>query len=169
MAITATLLAGRASKRRIARATGVTLMEMLIVMMLLSLMVGITYPSVSAGLDSIRLHSAADSTVSYLNAALDRAERRQQGVEILIDPPFRRVQLTSADGRFHRELILPDGVRILGVLPDALGDLGGPRQFFVLPGGSVPRIGVVLGNDRGGRLTVRIDPITGAPQIEKEP
>jgi hypothetical protein len=35
-----------------------------------------------------------------------------------------------------------------------------------MPGGVPPRIGVELRNSRGSRRIVRVDPITGVPQIE---
>jgi hypothetical protein len=38
---------------------------------------------------------------------------------------------------------------------------------IVLPGGTVPRLGVVLANVRGDRRLVQIDPITGVPRIER--
>jgi prepilin-type N-terminal cleavage/methylation domain-containing protein len=158
-------LAGRANKPR----TGVTLIEMLIVMMLLSLMVGITYPSVGAGLDSIRLSSAADATASFLNMALNHAERRQQAVEIVVFPAERRIQLASADGMLRRAMTLEDGVIIRGVQPEALNLPDGPRQFLVFPGGSAPAIGILLGNQRGARTSVSIDPISGSPRIERMP
>ena len=53
---------------------GITLIEMLIVVSLSGLMVGITFPSVSAGIDSLRITSTSDSIVSFLNGALNRAE-----------------------------------------------------------------------------------------------
>jgi len=50
---------------------GVTLIEMMIVVAIVGLMVGITFPAVSAGLDSVRLASATDSLASFLNAAVE--------------------------------------------------------------------------------------------------
>jgi prepilin-type N-terminal cleavage/methylation domain-containing protein len=65
---------------------GVTLIEMLIVMAVIALVAGLSYPPVSAGLDSLRLRSTSDAMIGFLNTALARAETRQQVVEILISP-----------------------------------------------------------------------------------
>jgi len=157
--------AGKAGKRRARR--GVTLIEMMIVMMLLSLMVALTFPAVTSGLDSLRLSSAADSVASALNVAVNRAERRQGAVEILIDASRNTITLASAEPGFRRLVELPEQVRIQAILPEQTTSEFGPRQFLVFPGGTVPRIGVMLENRRGARTLVRVDPISGAPQMER--
>jgi prepilin-type N-terminal cleavage/methylation domain-containing protein len=146
---------------------GVTLMEMLIVVALIGLLVGIVFPPVSAGLETLRLTSAADSVSSFLNRALSRAERRQEVVEITIDSQDNVLVARSTDPGFERRLEMPQGVRIMSVLPPPVDDAGEPRRFLLYPGGTVPRIGVELANPKGARRVVRIDPITGAPEVER--
>ncbi len=144
---------------------GVTLMEMLVVMTLLSLMAGITYPSVSAGLETLRLNSASDRIVSFVNSALDRAERRQHVIEIAVTPSALSVR--STEPGFAREMRLADGVVITRVLPEQPGiEDPWPRRFYLYPGGAPPRIAFELRNSRGVTRVVRVDPITGVPRIE---
>jgi hypothetical protein len=141
---------------------------MLVVVLLISLLVGISYPAMTAGIDSLRISTAASSIVSFLNAGLNRAERRQHAVEFTILPAERMIRMASADPGFIRDLRLPDGVIILAVLPQAPSlDETAPRQFLVHPAGTVPRMGVVLGNRRGDRRIVSVDPISGVPRIER--
>jgi prepilin-type N-terminal cleavage/methylation domain-containing protein len=147
---------------------GVTLIEMLIVVSLLGLLVGITYPSVSAGIDSLRIRSASDSIVSFLNGALNRAERRQVVVEVEIAPATSTLTMRSSEPDFLRTLELPEGILIRRVLPEAPLEAGATRSFLLYPGGTAPQLGVELENRRGARRTVRVDPITGAPQVETE-
>jgi prepilin-type N-terminal cleavage/methylation domain-containing protein len=149
------------------RRQGVTLLEMLIVLVLIGLMAGITFPSVSSGVDSLRLASASRSLVTFFNGALNRAERREQAVEITIDPRENVVLLNSTEPGFERKLEMPAGVRIVSVLPPLLVETGEPRRFIFYPGGTVPRLGVEIASSRGVRQIVRIDPITGVPQVEK--
>src|SRR5262249_4116931 len=63
---------------------GVTLIELMVVVLLISLMVAISIPAVTSGIDSLRLNAATKSVVSFINSGLVRAGRRQQVVEITI-------------------------------------------------------------------------------------
>ena len=68
------------------RYQGVTIVEMLIVVTIIGLIAGISFPAVTSGIDSLRLASASDSLASFLNGAMNRAERRQDVVEIAGKP-----------------------------------------------------------------------------------
>ncbi len=145
---------------------GVTLVEMLIVVALVGLMVGLAFPRISTGADSLRLTGAADSIASLFNAALNRAERRGEALEIAIFQSSGRIQVRSSGG-FESDYSLPEGVTVQAVLPALPGSTDGPRRFLVLPGGTVPAIAVELANRRGMRRLVRLDPITGVPQVDR--
>jgi len=36
----------------------------------------------------------------------------------------------------------------------------------LLPGGTVPRIGIEIANRKGTRRLVRVDPMTGVPEVQ---
>lgn len=135
---------------------GVTLIEMLIVMAIIGLIAGISFPSVSAGLESIQLRSAADSIASFLIAAQLRADRRQQAMEVVITPAESTLTLYSSEAGYTRKLALENGIKIVG---------DQPTQFLLLPGGTAPAVAIDLFNKRGAHKLVRIDPVTGVPQI----
>src|SRR5437879_8927877 len=96
---------------------GVTLLELLIVVTLIALVAGLSYPSVASGVDSLRLRSASDGIVGFLNTAIDRAARRQQVILIWISPRDNVMTARSPDMEFSRRFDLPDTVRLLSVLP----------------------------------------------------
>lgn len=146
---------------------GITLVEMLIVVALVGLLVGISFPAVSSGLDSLRLTAASDSLVSFFNAALNRAERRQQVVELTISKKDKRLLLRSVEAAFSSTLELPEGVSVVAVYPEPPQGEEGPRRFLLFPGGTAPRVAVELANRRGARRIVSIDPITGVPRVER--
>ena len=150
---------GRASSR------GVTLIEMMTVVAIIGIMAGLFFPAVNAGLQSVRMVSAADSIATFLNSALNRAERRQDVIEIAISVKENAIRLASSEPGFERRLDMPEGVRIAGVLP-ALDESVDPRTFIIQPGGTPPRVGVEIANERGARRIVRVDPMTGVPRIE---
>ena len=146
---------------------GVTLVELLIVVAIIGLMAGISFPAMSSGIDSLRLASASDALVSFLNGALNRAERRQEVVEVAISVKDNAAYMTSTEPGFSRKLEMPYGVTIEGVLPKLPNELEGPRYFLLLPGSTVPRIGIELQNRRGIRRIVRVNPMTGVPEMER--
>lgn len=146
---------------------GVTLIEMLIAMAIIALIAGMAAPSVSAGLDSLRLRSASDAIVGFMNTALARADTRQQVVEIVISPQEGTLTATSGDRAFQKRLEIANPVKILSIGPGLAADIedqGGPRRFLVYPGGSVPKITIEIGYLQGRKRLVSIDPVTGVPQ-----
>ena len=152
------------------RQAGVTMVEMIAVIAIVGLIAAISFPAVSAGLESIRLISAADAVVAFLNSGLNRAERRQQPIEFTIAGAQRSITMQSTEPGFLRSLVMPEGVMIHRVHPP-LPDPGeeSKRVFYVYPAGTIPRIGVELANRRGARRLVRVDPVTGVAQIEQLP
>jgi type II secretory pathway pseudopilin PulG len=139
---------------------------MLIVVAIIGLMVGITFPAVSVGLDSVRLASATDSLASFLNAAVNRAERHQQPMEVVISLKDNLLTLYSNEPGFKRELKLPAGIAIEAVLPQNFDDPHGARRLILMPGATVPGVGIQIANQRGARRIVRLDPMTGYPRVE---
>ncbi len=138
---------------------------MLVVVSIIGLLAGISYPSVAAGIDSVRMRSATDSVSSILNGAVDHAERRQQAVEIIIAPKDNTILLLSTEPGFQRRLQLPDGIAMESLFPQ-IPDEDGPRRVIVMPGGTAPGVGVQLVNRHGAHRLVRLDPMTGFPRVE---
>ena len=139
---------------------------MVVVVGIIGLIVGISFPSAMAGLDSVRMVTATDSVATFLNVAVNRAERLQQPVEVVINPQEGRLELFTNDAGFTRQLTLPDGVTIEAVLPAIEGGGMGPRHILFLPGATVPGLGIQLGNRRNAHRIVHLDPMTGFPRVE---
>jgi prepilin-type N-terminal cleavage/methylation domain-containing protein len=150
-----------------ASSRGVTLIEMMIVVTIVSLLAGISFPAVTSGIDSIRLTSASDAIAGFLNGGLNRAERRQQLIEIAVSKAERTLTMRSSEPGFERKIELPEGITIVSILPEGQEGQESVRRFVIYPGGVVPRIGLEIANRKGTRRIVRVDPITGMPQIER--
>ena len=138
--------------------SGVTLIEMMIVVTLIALVAGLSYPSLSSGIETLRLRSASDAIIALLNTSTERADRRQQAVEIEINPSYLIAR--SADGVFNRRIDIAQPVRITDILPHVPSGEE-TRRILVYPGGSPPRIGIELSTAAGRKRLVSIDPITG--------
>lgn len=147
---------------------GLTILEMLIVMMIVSLLVGLAYPSVGAGLDSLRLRAEADRAAALLTQAMARVERTQLPQELVIDRAEGVLLLRDPSGRHARELRLPPGIRVAAVLPPVAGEETA-RLLVLAPGEPFPGVGVVLANAREQKRLVRIDPLTGMAAVETPP
>ena len=91
---------------------------------------------------------------------MNRAERRELAAAIVITPKDNRMAVyTAASGdKPDTTLQMPQGVAIEG---------DEPRRFLLQPGGTFPRITLVLRNEKGARRSVRIDPATGVPDIKR--
>jgi prepilin-type N-terminal cleavage/methylation domain-containing protein len=139
---------------------GVTLLEMLIVVAIIAAIVSVSFPALTAGLAGVRLSSASGSVASFLTAALNNVDRREQAAAVLISPAENVLSVfTAASGdKPSAKLGMPAGVKIEG---------DEPRRFLLFPGGACPRIVVILKNEKGARRSIRIDPVTAVPKIER--
>jgi prepilin-type N-terminal cleavage/methylation domain-containing protein len=146
---------------------GITLVEMVVVVAIIALIVGISFPAASAGVDNVRIVSAGDSVATFLNGAVNRAERHQVPVALVISIKESKLNLYSNEPGFTRELVMPDGVTIEAVLPAEEGiDPALPRRILFLPGATVPAIAIQLANRRNAHRRIRLDPMTGFPRVE---
>jgi prepilin-type N-terminal cleavage/methylation domain-containing protein len=156
---------GRISR---ARRRGVTLLELMVVVLLISIMVGISFPAINSGIDTLRLNSASSGIVNFLNSGLDRAERHQQMVEITVSKSSNALEMRSSVEEPARKFAMPEGVTITHVLPELEdADPSAPRSFVLYPGGTVPGFAIALVNRKKAERIVRIDPITGVPRVER--
>lgn len=140
---------------------------MVVVLAIVGLIAGVSFPAISAGLESVRMVSATDGVATFLNSAVNRAERRQQAIELVVQPKEGLLALYSNEPGFKKLLHLPDGVVIEAVQPpNESGDPLEPRRFLFLPGATIPGIGIQLGNRHHAHRLVHLDPMTGFPRVE---
>ena len=135
---------------------GVTLIEILVVMAIISLLIGVTLPTMSNGLSSYRLKGAAGDVASFIMSALNRAERREQMMEIIVYPKLNKLELDSSEPGYARTLTMPAGVSIAGE---------NPVRMVIVPGSAPPRAAIDLYNERGAHRIVKLDPVNGIPEV----
>lgn len=140
--------------------SGVTLLEMLIVVAIIAAIVSVSFPSLTAGLAGVRLSSASGSVASFITSALNSVERHEAPEALVVSPHDNSLLIyTAASGaKAARKLEMPAGVTIEGEEP---------RRFVLFPGGACPRITVVLKSEKGARRSIEIDPVTAVPKIQR--
>ncbi len=133
---------------------------MLIVVSIIAAIVSVSFPSLTAGLAGIRLTSAAGSTASFITSTLNTVDRRETASSLVITPADNTLAVfTAASGdKPVKKLEMPAGIVIEGEEP---------RRFLLFPGGAAPRIVVILRNEKGSKRSIRIDPVTAVPKIER--
>jgi prepilin-type N-terminal cleavage/methylation domain-containing protein len=142
---------------------GITLLELVVAMAIAGMIMAISFPSLTSGLDGIRLRTSAEQVAALLNLAKARVERDQVPVEVVIDPSLSKITALAVDGKWERSFTIQDAW-IARVSPSAES---GPTRFVLLPGVPGPRLRVVIETRRGRSLAASLDPITGVPQIEE--
>ncbi len=138
---------------------------MLIVVALIAIMAGVAFPAVGAGLDALRLATAADTVAAFLQTSVNRTERTQRMMELSISRSDNTLQLAGEN--YQKRYRLEDGVRIADILPAEPVDPLLPRRFLLYPGGAPPRIAIRIANRRGSQRLISLDSITGVAHIEK--
>lgn len=139
---------------------GVTLLEMLIVVAIIATVAAVSFPALTSGIAGIRLSSAASGVATFLTSSMNSVERREQAAAIVVNPKENRVDVfTAASGLKSASTFQPPaGISVEGE------DL---HRYLLFPGGSFPRIALVLRNDKGSRRSVAIDPVTAVPQVTR--
>lgn len=145
---------------KLSRTAGVTLIEMLIVVTIIGIVAGVSFPAVSSGLSALRLTTASGSVASFLTSAMNRVDRREEAAAIVVSPKENRVAVYTAQSGAKpvQTMEMPQGISIEG---------DEAHRYLFLPGGTVPRMTVILRNDKGARRSVGIDPVTAVPDIRR--
>src|SRR6266404_5521520 len=69
--------------------SGVTLIEMLVVMTLIAMLAAVAAPSVGSGIETVRLRTTAERLAATLRTARGRAIRTRHYMQVSVDPQTR--------------------------------------------------------------------------------
>ena len=140
------------------RNAGITLIEMLVVMTLIGLLASVATPSVTAGMETVKLRNSAERLAATLRLARERAVRTRHYFQVTVDPQAHRVELRDLEGDFARDWQMPEtiSVKVDHVLLFQFG-----------PDGSVPSLHVDLENSKKRVASVDMDAFTALPAISE--
>ena len=136
--------------------SGITLIELLIVMALIALMVSISYPTLTRGLDGVQLKTSVGQAGSFFSRVRQAADRRQQPVQLTVDPKKNRLIAIAVDGGWDDQLAFQNRIRV--AFPAQ------PVSLMLYPGHPAPRFRLLLANESGGRDGLQVNVFTGVAE-----
>ncbi|NLT67708.1 MAG: prepilin-type N-terminal cleavage/methylation domain-containing protein [Acidobacteria bacterium] len=145
---------------------GFTLLELLIVVLVITLVMALSYPSLSKGSAALHLRSAGRDALNIFRYAREKAVTEQTGMRVVVDAEKRQFLLTNELGDGDRTYSLPDGVRIERMTFSGKEVTDKHMALRFLPNGSAEKGEVLLISSNGGALRVITDPVTGGARIK---
>ncbi len=146
----------RSLRSQASPASGITLIELLVTLAIISLIVSIAYPSMTTGIDGIRLRTSVDNIATLFTEARNMSDRFQTPVQITVAPGEDRLHAATIDGVWQKIYELPDRVHI--VIPRDAGTV------VLFPGSPTPGLRILLEAEYGGRTGLRFNIFTGVAE-----
>src|SRR6185369_16084976 len=136
---------------------GITLVELLVVMVILSIILTVVAPSISNSYDNWVLRSAGRKTVALFRFASDAA--RRDGTDIAGYYSEHRFVLVRKGAAF-KELDIPASITFQPEKPKG--------AVFLSTGQIISTVPVVLENQRGRKMTLELGPLPGQVGSKEE-
>ena len=111
------------------KARGLSLIEVMIVMTIITLSAGLVGPRIGAGMTRIEVYQAEQTIRSFVQMARSRAQRTNLAHFVVLDRRAGNVALIGPDMSILRERALPSGVELV-VEPQT-----GMESIYVPPSG----------------------------------
>ena len=141
---------------------GVTLLELVIVLAILSLAVSLVAPRFGNWNDEWTLRSAAGRVAQTVRYARTRALFEQSYYVVEIEPGARWVRVFNPTSGFLRGFALPRGVRV----DDGEDPPPSVIRLLFPPSGVVEERNLWFSDRRGSRFRVHVDFLLGTPAVE---
>jgi type II secretion system protein H len=147
---------------------GFSLLELVIVLLIIGLAAGLSYPSLRRGTTALHLRATGRAVLNYLRYAREKSVTEQKEVTVTIDRSAQTVALSDTAGEEQKVLTLPDDVKIVEMRSIEREITDGPLVTRFLPNGSAENAEIVLKADNGGEIHLIVDPITGGSRMQLE-
>ena len=144
------------TSKRLSSTSGITLIEMLVVVGIVSIVLTIAFPNVTSGLDGIRLKTAVDRVGSFWSAARQRADRFQTPVQVTVDPERNELRAASAANDWSATFDFSNRLHVAG--------LEQPQRYLLYPGAPSPDFHLMLESESGGQAGIKVNVFTGVPE-----
>ena len=161
-----TSAAGNEFDMKSSRNQGFTLLELLMVVLVISLVLALSYPSLSRGSTMLHLRATGRDVLRTFRYAREKAVTEQTGMKVTVDLQKQELMLSDDLGENGSKYVPPHDVKIQRIALAGNEVTDGPMVIRFLPNGSSDRAEILLKSDTGSFLRVISDPITGGARIE---
>ncbi len=155
-------LVGNERRPRRSREAGVTLLELVIVLLIISLGVSLVAPRFGNWSDAWTLRSAAERVAQTVRYARTRALFEQSYYVMEIEPATRLVRVFNPASGFLRGFTLPRDVTV----DDGENPPPAVVRLLLPPSGVVEERDLWLSNRRGSKFRIHVDFMLGSPAVE---
>jgi general secretion pathway protein H len=148
---------------------GFTLLELLVVLVLISLLTALVFPSMGRGIAALRLKTGSRDIAATLRLARSKAINEQKIYWVGFDLERNQVELSSDDQRYQKFFQLPEGITISKVTSAGAEVLRGQQtfQYYFEPNGMAQAFEVQLRNGRGQGMKILQNPFVRSPRLER--
>lgn len=144
---------------------GFSLVELMVVLLVISLALVITYPSLSRGTAALNLRAAGRDVLGTLRYARETAITEQKTMKVTFDAEKQQVILSDEVGDGARSYSMPRNVRMVRLLLSGREIVEPVAAIRYMTNGSSETAEIVLQSGTGATLTIVTDPITGGARI----
>jgi len=145
---------------------GFTLLELAVVVLIIVLVLGLSYPSMSRGTSMLHMQTAGRDVLSALRFAREKAISEQTEVRLIVNRREQKLILVNVLDKPLREYALPSDVKIRRLVKAKIEIQGDVMTVRFLPNGNLESVGIQLRSDGGTMLQIVSDPISGGAHIE---
>ncbi len=137
------------------------------VVVVISLVLAVTYPSLSRGNATLHLRTSARDVLNVMRYAREKAITEQTEMRVVAQRESGTITMTDGYGDGGRPYVLPTGIHLAGLALGGQEILDGPLVIRFLPNGSSVTAELVLASDKGGALRIVTDPVTGGARVAR--
>jgi len=151
------------------RDRGFSLLELILVMIVISLVAVITYPSLLRGRTAFHLRAVSRDVINTMRFARETAVTEQKVMVANIDSQAQTITVSDEVGDGARTYAPPADVKLQGL--SGAGEAApaeGPLTIRFLPNGSSEDAQIVLRSDTGATMSIVLDAITGGARVRPE-
>lgn len=146
---------------------GFTLLELMVVVLILALVLGVSYPSMERGSSILNLHTASRDVLNTFRFAREKAITEQTTMLLVVDRGERKLELANIFGEPMRNYTLPRGVNIQRMVRSGSEVQDNIMTIRFAPNGNLENVGIRLATDAGSRrMQIISDPLGGGARME---